>query len=196
MNTLKQLSLVSVSLILMVFTVQISQAQTYQLNNASSTLNIDGTSNIHDWQIKAEEQQGKIVVELDNGKLVKIDQLDFTVKAESLKSGKTTMDKNTYKALNTNKHKQIIYKLTKVANIECPSSGNCKVTASGNLTIAGTTKPIDITFEMKISDSQIVISGTKTIKMTTFGVDPPKAMLGTITTGDALDIKFQSTFKK
>jgi len=147
MNTLKNLKLTLGSLLIMIVTTQISVAQTYNLSNASSTLKVEGTSNVHDWEIVAKEQQGKLVAELDNGQLVKISQLDFTVKAESLKSGKSGMDKNTYKALNTDKHKQITYKLTKVNNIDCTKTGSCKVTTSGTLTIAGNSKPIDITFD-------------------------------------------------
>ncbi|WGF91591.1 YceI family protein [Aequorivita marisscotiae] len=196
MKTPKQLKLVFVSLMMMAFSTQISVAQTYQLNNVSSTLTVDGTSNIHDWQITAENQKGKISVEFENGQLIKIQQLDFTVIAESLKSGKGSMDKNTYKALNTGKHKQIVFKLTKVQRINCTASNSCKVAVTGNLTIAGTTKPIDLTFELKNGNSGITLSGSKTIKMTDFGVDPPTAMFGTITTGDALDIKFESNFKK
>jgi polyisoprenoid-binding protein YceI len=196
MKTPKQLKLVFVSLMVMAFSTQISVAQTYQLNNVSSTLTVDGTSNIHDWQITAENQKGKISVEFENGQLIKIQQLDFTVIAESLKSGKGSMDKNTYKALNTGKYKQIVFKLTKVKSINCSASNSCKVAVTGNLTIAGTTKPIDLTFELNNGESRITLSGSKTIKMTDFGVEPPTAMFGTITTGDALDIKFESIFKK
>lgn len=196
MKTLKQLKLVFGSLLMMVFTLQISQAQTYQLNNAASTLEIDGTSNIHDWQITAENQQGTLLADFEDGKLTKIKQLDFYVIAESLKSGKSGMDKNTYKALNTSKHKQIVFKLTKVNSINSSGSNSYKVATTGSLMIAGSTKPIDITFDIKVDGSKITLSGSKTLKMTDFGVDPPKAMFGTITTGDAVDIKFESNFTK
>lgn len=196
MKTLKQLKLVFGSLLMMVFTLQISQAQTYQLNNAASTLEIDGTSNIHDWQITAENQQGTLLADFEDGKLTKIKQLDFSVIAESLKSGKSGMDKNTYKALNTSKHKQIVFKLTKVNSINSSGSNSYKVATTGSLMIAGSTKPIDITFDIKVDGSKITLSGSKTLKMTDFGVDPPKAMFGTITTGDAVDIKFESNFTK
>ncbi len=196
MKTLKQLKLVFGSLLMMVFSLQISQAQSYQLSNSTSKLIVDGTSNIHDWQINAENQQGKITTNFEDGKLAAIQQLDFSVTAESLKSGKSGMDKNTYKALNTSKYKQIVFKLTKVNSINSSGSNSYKVAASGNLMIAGVTKPIDITFELKTDGSKVTLSGSKTIKMTDFGVDPPKAMFGTITTGDAIDIKFESNFTK
>ncbi len=196
MRTLKKLKLVFGSLLLMAFITQTSFAQTYQLSNSASTLKIDGTSNIHDWMISAENQQGKIVINFENGQLTKIEQLDFSVTAESLKSGKSAMDKNTYKALNTEKHKKIVYKLNKVNSINCASNGDCKVTSSGSITIAGKTKPIEMNFDLKVTDSKIVLSGSKTIKMTDFGIDPPKAVFGTITTGDAVDVKFKSTFIK
>jgi hypothetical protein len=67
MKTLKQLKLVFASLLVMAFSTQISVAQSYQLDNASSKLKVDGTSNIHDWQINAENQQGKLSVEFENG---------------------------------------------------------------------------------------------------------------------------------
>lgn len=195
MKTLKQLKLVFASLIVLALTTQISVAQTYHLDNASSTLKIDGTSNLHDWQIVAENQEGKLLADFEDGKLTKIQQLDFIVTAESLKSGKSGMDKNTYKALNTGKYKKIEFKLSKVNSINC-ATNSCKVSATGNLSIAGTTKPININFDMKIEESKISITGSKAIKMTDFGVDPPKAMFGTITTGDAIDVLFQASFKK
>ncbi|MFO7719266.1 MAG: YceI family protein [Gillisia sp.] len=196
MNTLKNLKLLLGSIIMMVVTTQISVAQTFSVNNTASNLIIEGSSNIHDWEIEAKDQQGKITVELNDGQLVKLTQLDFVVKAESLKSGKGGMDKNTYKALNTDKHKTITYKLTKLENIDCVTTGNCKVTTTGNLTIAGATKSLEIIFDAKITGDKIVLSGNKSIKMTDFKVDPPTAMFGTITTGDEVTIQFQTVFNK
>ncbi len=196
MRTLKQLKLAFASLIMMVFAIQVGQAQSYQLNNGISTLKVEGTSNIHDWEILAEKQQGNLVAEVEDGKLTKIQQLDFKVTAESLKSGKSSMDKNTYKALNTSKHKNITFKLTKVNRIDCPATNSCKVAATGNLTIAGNTKTINMDFDVKLYGTKIILAGSKTLKMTDYGVEPPKAMFGTITTGDEVVIKFESSFLK
>ena len=128
------------------FFAPISWSQTYKINNSASNLKVEGTSNIHDWHLEAEEMQGDLNVQLEEGQLVKIEQLNFAVVAEGLKSGKGGMDKNTYKALNTDDHKRIIYQLQKVNNIDCTSSSSCKVTTTGYLTIAGTKKAVDMHF--------------------------------------------------
>lgn len=184
------------SLFILILTTQISVAQTFKVNNSDSKMEVLGTSNIHDWEILAKDLQGTMNLELENGQLVKINELNFSVTAESLDSGKGGMDKNTHKALNTDKYKTIIYKLVKVNNIDCTSKNQCKITTSGYLTIAGTKKPIDITFDSKVSDGTIVLSGNKSIKMSYFNIDPPTAMFGTITTGDEVNIKFQAVFTK
>jgi hypothetical protein len=196
MKTLKNLWLTIGSLFIIVLTTQISEAQTYNVNKSTSKMEVLGTSNIHDWEIAVKDFQGTISLEMENEQLVKINQLDFSVIAESLDSGKGGMDKNTYKALKTNDHKKIIYKMDKVTNIDCTSKNQCLITTSGFLTIAGTKKPIEITFDSKISDSKIVLSGNKSIKMSNFNIDAPTAMFGTITTGDEVNIKFQTVFTK
>lgn len=196
MKTLNNIKLVVGTVLMMVVTAQFSIAQTYNLNNTASTLKVEGTSNVHDWTVVAEDQKGKLVAEFADGQLVKISQLEFVVKAESLKSGKSGMDKNTYKALRTNSNKDITYKLNKVNNIDCVTTGSCKVTTSGTLSIAGTTKPVEITFDAKVTGDKITLTGSKSLKMTEYKVDPPTAVFGTITTGDQVNIKFQSTFSK
>lgn len=196
MNTKKNLWLVIGSFLVMVFTANTTFAQTYNVNNAASKVKVEGTSNVHDWEMTAENLQGSMKVQMTDGQLVQIDDIKFTVVAESLKSGKGGMDKNAYKAINTDKHKTIIYQLQKVNNLDCTSKSSCKVTTTGALTIAGTKKNVEIIFDAKVSGDKIVLSGEKKIKMSEFNVDPPKAMFGTITTGDDLDIKFEVAYTK
>lgn len=195
MTTKKLLKQIAGSLIVVVLLTQISIAQTYQLNNNSSSLRIDGTSNLHDWDMKAGNQKGKITIEITDGKVTDIKDLQLAIVAESLKSGKSGMDKNAYKALKTNQHKEISFKLLNVKSINC-SGSTCKVSLRGNLYVAGTTKPIDMTFDMSVSNSNIVLSGNKKLKMSDFKVDPPTAMFGTITTGNEIDVVFKNSFTK
>lgn len=196
MKTSKQILLVLGSFLLMIFSAQTSFAQNFNVNKNASKLKVEGTSNIHDWEMNAEDFQGNLNVEMKDGQLLGIKELNFAVVAESLKSGKSGMDKNTYKALDTKKNQRITYQMSKVKNIDCTSATECKVSTSGFLSIAGTKKPVDIVFNAKVSNNQITLNGTQAVKMTNFNVDPPTAMFGTITTGDEVKITFQTTFSK
>ena len=65
----------------------------------------------------------------------------------------------------------------------------------GDLFISGVKKRVSLDFKMAVFESKIVLSGEKDIKMTDFNIDTPRALLGTITTGDNVKIKFTSTFE-
>lgn len=169
-------------------------AQEFNLNNASSKLTVFGTSNVHDWDVKAEKQSGKIILDLTDKP--QITHLKVSVVAESLKSGKGGMDKNTYKALNTEKFKNITFELKDVKSISEVGSGTYKVSGMGDLTIAGATKRTAVDFTLEVTSTRVVIKGKKKLKMTEYGVTPPKALLGTITTGDEVTIEFNTVLNK
>ncbi len=182
------------TLFVSLFSFQVATSQTYVLNNSSSELEVQGTSSLHDWEITAEEQSGD--AQIENSEDFTIKTLSFSVKAESLKSGKSGMDKNTYKALNTNKYKTIDFNLTSVSKIEKISENSFKATVKGDLTISGSKQSISLTLNLKLDGSKLLVEGEKPLKMTDFGIEPPKALLGTIKTGDAIKIIFKSIYNK
>lgn len=193
-NLLRKKSLSTYLVFCLFLFAKISVAQTYNLNNATSFLEVHGTSSLHDWHVDAETQNGKITVSnLDD---LQLDALSFSVMSESLKSGKSGMDKNTYKALKTDKHKTITFKMSSVKSIELVSDSNYKVTVIGNMTISGVTKSISIDLKLELKDNKILIEGEKSMKMTDYGIEPPKALLGTIKTGDDIKIIFKTVFQK
>src|SRR5690606_25975792 len=74
-------------------------AQTRYNMAAGSELKVTGTSTLHDWEMVSKDATGQAAVTLENGQFKSISSLSVTLKAESLKSGKSQMDKNAYKAL-------------------------------------------------------------------------------------------------
>ena len=169
-------------------------AQESKVVLAESKLKVLGTSNLHDWEIDAKAMSGKSAMTIDAGNLKTIKSLDFAVEVEQLKSGKSGMDSNTFKALNSKTYKTINYKLVSVTKITETSNGNFTVETQGDLTVSGVTKRINQTFSVKIIGKKAVFSGKTKIDMTVYGVKPPTALMGTIKTGKDVIVDFKVTY--
>ena len=169
-------------------------AQDAKVVLAESKLKVLGTSNLHDWEIDAKAMSGKATMAIEAGDLKSIKNLDFAVEVEQLKSGKSGMDNNTFKALNSKTYKTINYKLVSVTKITEISAGNFTVETQGDLTISGVTKRINQTFTVKIIGKKAVFSGKTKIDMTVYGVKPPTALMGTIKTGKDVTVDFKVTY--
>ncbi|HNA42827.1 MAG TPA: YceI family protein [Saprospiraceae bacterium] len=65
------------------------------------------------------------------------------------------------------------------------------IECTGNLTIAGTTKPVTLTATVAAKDGGILhCTGSKTFKMSEYQVEPPTFMFGTVKTGDEITVTF------
>ncbi|THD69197.1 YceI family protein [Robertkochia marina] len=168
-------------------------AQTYTLDNSNSEVTIFGTSNIHDWEIVVEEQKGSLTLKQNSP--VTLTAMKISIPVKGLKSGKSGMDKNTYKAMNADDYAEVTFTLTSPATLSEAGSGIYKVKATGNLTISGVTKATDLVFTLKKTASGVILSGEKTLDMTTFDIEPPSALMGTIKTGKEVTLKFNTTLQ-
>jgi polyisoprenoid-binding protein YceI len=65
----------------------------------------------------------------------------------------------------------------------------------GDLTIAGKTRNIELTGMAYIKENgKILFDGSRSLKMTEYGIDPPTAMMGAMQVGDNVTIKFKVYF--
>jgi polyisoprenoid-binding protein YceI len=170
------------------FAVMICVAQQSYRQTGTPVFTIAGTSTMHDWTMTSSVATYNATFEVNaDGTPAKLTQVTMTLPAESLKSKEKAMDKNAYKSLNTDKFKDITFQLTS-------SKINGKtINCNGNLTISGTTKPVDVDVTYEVKSGTLVCKGSKKIKMTEFKVVPPSFMFGTIKTGDDITINFEVT---
>ncbi|MBD0366426.1 MAG: hypothetical protein ICV53_10030, partial [Flavisolibacter sp.] len=103
MKPFRRMSVPSIALFLimtmMSFTLKGSLTDV-KFHSQSLSLTVSGTSTLHDWDEKSDKGRCEVLLVIDNNdKLTGISGLNFSVQAESLKSGHSLMDNNTYKAL-------------------------------------------------------------------------------------------------
>lgn len=170
-----------------------AKAQTYTLSNENSSLVVEGTSTLHDWEENAEKLSGTALIAMEGHKLVEIKQLTFAVDVESLKSEHIGMDSNTYKALDSKTYPKITYELSKISGTK-PGKSGIVLSTIGELTIKGSTKTINM--DVEVMEGSVVFAGQTTFNMSDYGVKPPTALMGTIKTGDEVTIKFKVKYVK
>ncbi len=186
--------IITFSLVLLSSIVVWSQAN---FSLVKSIIKIEGTSNVHDWVSTSKNAKATGSVVVENNAIKGVNSLKVTIPVSGIKSTKgSIMDDKTWTALKNKKHPNIYYQLKKVNSIT--KNGNSyTLKTNGNLTIAGVTKNINMSVKgVVLTGNQVKFSGSKKLKMTDFGIDPPTALFGTMTTGNDITIKYNITVQQ
>jgi len=189
---------------------QPSAGMTTYAARSGSKMRIEGSSNIHDWQVESPliggilevgpgfpTEAGQAVtpgkVEAKGQAFLMVRSLRSVEKDGSPYSDK--MDEIMWEHLREPQNKRIIYRLTELTLKEVPKAKDAPYVfdAKGELAVAGVTNSIAMTVNvLHIPDNKLEITGTTTLKMTDFKVEPPapKIALGLIKTGDDIKLIF------
>jgi polyisoprenoid-binding protein YceI len=163
-------------------------AQTYTAK--SYKLSVSGTSTMHAWSSSATNVTVQGDFAINNGVIEKVTGGSVNVVVTSIKSHKNSglMDSRTHETLKSDKHPNISYTVSKIANIQ-QSEGEATVTVNGTLTMAGVSKPTDLILKIKVlPNGDLEIKGSKKILMSTHGIKPPSFMLGALKVGDEVSL--------
>jgi polyisoprenoid-binding protein YceI len=165
---------------------QLSMAQLLKVKVNKMT--VQGSSTLHEWESEVTKAEWKGLINIENLSLVDVGNLEVKIPVESIKSTKgKMMDSKTYDAFNYEKFPFILYSLSSVKINQ--SSG--LIDAKGTLSMAGVSRPIDLQARYKIlPGGEIQITISRKFKMTDFKMEPPTAMMGTITVGDEVTVNF------
>ena len=179
------------SLVLLATTAAVADAQSAKVRlMPTSSVTVEGTSNVHDWHATSTELTSAIQIALPATAGSKVESVTLSLPVTSLKSGKGGLDKNLYKALKAELHPTITF--TMKSYTAEPTGDAFAAILTGTLTVNGVEKDVTATATLT-GDAKVGLKaiGTATFRMTDFGVKPVTALMGTIRTGDQVTVKFE-----
>jgi Uncharacterized conserved protein len=186
---MKTLQLLTITVLVLLIQVNYLAAQSFttKVNKASVT----GTSSLHDWESTIEKLECSGSYSLANSTLADVKGVVVKIPVTSLKSTKgKMMDNKTYDAFKHEKNPYIIFTL----NTQKIHQANSTIDVQGNLSMAGTTKPVSFTLSYKLlPNGALQVTGSKKLTMTDFKMEPPTAMMGTIKVGNDVVVNFDLT---
>ncbi|MBK9270642.1 MAG: YceI family protein [Saprospiraceae bacterium] len=157
-----------------------------------------GTSNVHDWILNVESTKGSGNFHIESNQLKKINHFKFEIPVLKIKSERKskTMDEKVYSALKSQSAPLIQFELKEIKNM-IPSNQDQILTATGMLTIAGVSRTEDLVIlTQNNSNGQITFSGKKKVYMRDYQIEPPKALLNALTTGNEVVVDFKIVMSK
>jgi len=170
-------------------------------------LQVVGTSNVRDWEVNTDDIQGELTLKQQGfpGRegLAPADVpaspeagLSFFVEipAASVKSDNQRFNNNLHSYMDVKNHETIRFvfqSLTHEYGDEPPTGPQeVKTAVTGELTLAGVTKPLTFPVTWSRRDRQLVLNGSAEFKMSLFGISPPRMMMGALRTADAVSVRF------
>jgi polyisoprenoid-binding protein YceI len=160
----------------------------------AARVSLEGTSNIHAYtaSTKSVRLSAVDVEGVPGGDLLDyvlkpgaLKGLDVVIPAASLSSPKDGLDKNMHKALKVEQHAEITFRLRSLMT----DGGRYK--AVGLLAIAGVEKQITLDLHVRRKGATLAITGTTSLLMTDYGIQPPKAMMGMLKTDPKVQIRIE-----
>jgi polyisoprenoid-binding protein YceI len=188
--------------ILMFFTASelaVAQADYKFVASGDAYIKVLGTSNLHKWTLQAKDMSCSAQFNFLPGNKSQpqsLKALTFSVATRDLKSGESLLDSRAYTALKQSKFNDIHFVLTS-ATISPGQKDHFLINGSGDLSIAGVTKQIDIDVDCIVNgDGTITCTSSEKLKMTDYQIKPPVFMFGALRTGNDLTIDFTMTLNK
>jgi polyisoprenoid-binding protein YceI len=172
----------------------------YKINESKDIdIKLSGTSTLHNWAMEARAFDGDAQFGFSPGndrQLTSLTSLTFSLDVRNLKSDEKALDKNAYKALKTDRYKDILFTMTS-ASVFPEQESKYLIKTHGNLSIAGVTREIEMDVYCVVNtDESIRCTGSDKLNMTDYQVKPPSFLLGAMKTGDAITLDFTLVFKK
>lgn len=197
MMTMKKIALAAVVLLALAArgSAQIAVSPT-------GSLRIEGDSTLHKWSstatvvsmtfMLADGAPQSLAYAIASSK---IKNMEVKISVAGLKSGESGLDKNLRKAMNEEKYPDVVYSLDRFELTKGTTDDVMTGKTTGQLTIAGQTKPVTIDVEFHLGQDAAAVKGSYTLDMSDYGIKPPTLMLGAIKVRDPVTIRFDLLLK-
>lgn len=170
-------------------------AQAYELSPAGNKAVITGTSSIHDWEMELIRFSSGFTVVSEGSEIKDFRNITFNCKASDIRSDNSIMNRKTQDALNADDFPEIRFAGTSVSDL-VTEGNNVSGTVTGKLALAGQTRDLELPFSGTIDEGRISINASKELTFSEFGMEPPTAMLGTLKTGDKVNVTFNLVYNR
>jgi hypothetical protein len=156
---------------------------------------IEGGSTVRSWDCEAKELQVRVTAR-EGLTALAIEGLGEVVTAMQVQIPKArldcdndTMNDHMWKALKASNHPTITFRMESYRVVQSPA-GQPRVEVRGPLQIAGSTQAVVLTLDVTPEGPGLRLKGVHTLDMTTFGMTPPRLMLGTLRVHENVEVHF------
>lgn len=177
-----------------VLTANFSLAEPYHLA-PESTLWIEGDSTLHAFRITAESLDMKLDITRviqESEPVWLLNSWSTSIPVLGLESGKSKMNSKIRECLKANAFSLIEGLFQSTDGVMLSGQNHHLLTMT--LRVAGVSKNVDLSVWVEnLSLDKITLSGTKTLKMSDFGIKPP-VFMGMLKTMDEVKVSYQLVF--
>lgn len=189
------------SALTLLFLVGSLAAQDIELRlNDTFEMNIDGDANVRSWDAEITKIEGKMVladieeISIEELRPEHIKELTITIPVEEIDSDSRRLTRNLHDYLKADDYPEITFMLNRVESIEI-ENGTAVITAEGVINAAGKDHTTTMTTTASLNgDGTINFSGEQELLMTSFDIDPPTAVMGTVRARDEIVISYNVNF--
>ena len=147
--------------------------QHYVVNGAESQVSFAAHSTGHDFRGETSQLSGYFGY--DRERIADSAYGEIHVAVRGLRTGVSARDRNMYSHFDADHYPEMVFRLKHLFAVQPVKTDTFTVQLTGELSIKGTTKEIPVTLSAVFaSDGKIVISGNTSLRMTDFGIEPPR----------------------
>lgn len=179
----------------------VAQDHTLSLQN-DSEIRLDGDSNVRTWGADAEQISGTLILQnletvtLENITADTFKELTLTIAVDGLDSGTRGLTRNMHNYLKSDDHPNITFTLNRITNIDMQGS-TVVISAEGVVNAAGQDHTVNMQVNASVnSNGSLNFTGEQPLLMTDFGIEPPRALMGTVRADDEILITYNVNFSR